>query len=208
MAKKKKNKFKLTPKKAALLAALISLVSFLYKLSLGIISSSIVLIVASLSTLIVFVSKFIYYKRMDGERIVKKRAYFAMAILAASFGVLFLLFTVLKVAGIDTSNQREFNDIVGYILIGFMLIMFVLSVLGLKGALEKTDLMIIGLKEVIFVSTLADAVIIEGFLYYAIPYIRKLPLMGFINSYFPLIIAIVMLIIPVLMLRRLKNYKV
>lgn len=207
MAKKKKNKFKLTPKRAALLAALISLASFLYKLSLGIISSSIILIVASLSTLIVFVCKYIYYKRMNSGRDVKKRAYFAMAILAASFGVLFLLFTVLKVAGIDTSSKNNFTGIIGYLFIAFVILMFILSILGLKGALEKTDLLIIGLKEVIFVSALADAVIIEEFLYKVILKYQSIPFMSFINSYFPLIVAIFMLFVPVLMLRRFKNYQ-
>ena len=47
--------------------------------------------------------------------------------------------------------------------LAFILIMFILSVLKLKGALAKNDIMVIGLKEMVFVSALTDLVIIEEF---------------------------------------------
>ena len=202
MAKKK-----LTAKKIALLMAIISLVSFLYKLSLGIISSSMILIVASLSTLVVCICKFIYWKDMTADRSAKKRAYFFMMVLALAFGVLFLLFAVLKVGGIDTSSKRSFTGIIGLVFIAFVILMFVLSILKLKGALEKSDLIVIGLKEMIFVSALADAVIIQEFLYKVVPHYRDVPFMGIINNYFPLIIAVVMLLVPVKMFSRFRRYE-
>ena len=83
MAKEKKEKKKnsklkkiknlATPKKIALLMALISLVSFLYKIGLGIISNSIILIIASLSTAVVCACKFIFWKDMNADRKAKKR---------------------------------------------------------------------------------------------------------------------------------------
>ena len=203
----KKNKIKsnLTPKRIALFAALVSLVSFLYKISLGIISNSMILIVASISTLLVFVCKFIFYKEMDSDEVRKRKAYFVMMILALSFGVLFLLFAVLKVGGIDTMNKNNFSGWLAYVFVAFIMLMFALSIFNLNGALKKEDLMVIGVKEMIFVSALADAVIIQEFLYKTIPLYREMPFMTFINTYFPTLIAIAMLMVPILMFRRFRG---
>ena len=40
-----------------------------------------------------------------------------------------------------------------------------------------------------------------------LPIIRKLPLMPLINSYFPLIVAVVMLIVPIYMFKRYREYE-
>ncbi len=211
MAKEKKNTKKkkklITPKKIALLMALISLVSFLYKVGLGIISNSIILIIASLSTAVVCACKFIFWKDMNADRKAKKKSYFLMMILALSFAVLFLLFAVLKVGGIDTSSKNNFKGIVGYIFIAFVILMFVLSIINLKGALQKDDIMVIGIKEMTFVSALADAVIIQEFLYKTIPHYRDIPFMKLLNSYFPLIIAVLMILVPIYMFNRFRKYE-
>ena len=207
--KKKPSKIKklITPKKIALLMAIISLVSFLYKIGLGVISNSMILIIASLSTAVVCACKFIFWKDMNADRKAKKRSYFFMMILALAFAILFLLFAVLKVGGIDTSSKNNFKGIISYIFIAFVILMFVLSIINLKGALEKTDLMVIGLKEMTFVSALADAVIIQEFLYKTIPHYRDIPFMKLINSYFPLIIAVLMIIVPIYMFKRFREYE-
>ena len=206
--KKSKKKSKLiTPKKIALLMAIISLVSFLYKIGLGVISNSIILIIASLSTAVVCACKFIFWKDMNADRKTKKKSYFLMMVLALSFAVLFLLFAALKVGGIDTSSKNNLKGIVSYIFIGFVILMFILSIINLKGALEKNDLMVIGIKEMIFVSALADAVIIQEFLYKTIPHYRDLPFMRILNSYFPLIIAAAMIMVPIYMFNRLRKYE-
>ena len=207
--KKKPSKLKklVTPKKIALLMAIISLVSFLYKIGLGVISNSMILIIASLSTAVVCACKFIFWKDMNADRKAKKRSYFFMMILALAFAVLFLLFAALKVGGIDTSSKNSFKGIIGYIFIGFVIIMFVLSIINLKGALEKNDIMVIGIKEMTFVSALADAVIIQEFLYKVIPHYRDIPFMKLLNSYFPLIIGVLMIIVPIYMFKRFKDYE-
>ena len=202
---KKKGKIKLTPKRIALFAALISLVSFLYKVTLGIVSNSMIMIVASISTLLVFVCKFIFYKEMDSDEARKRKAYFVMMILALSFGVLFLLFAVLKVGGIDTMSKNNFSGWLAYVFVAFIMLMFALSVFNLSGALRKDDLMVLGVKEMVFVSALADAVIIQEFLYKVIPHYRDIPLMTIINNYFPLLTAIAMLMVPVIMFRRYRT---
>ena len=72
---KKKGK-KLSMKQSAIVSAAISLVAFLYKMGLGIISLSIILMIASLSTLIVFVCKVIFIKNLTSTRENKKKGYF------------------------------------------------------------------------------------------------------------------------------------
>ena len=194
-------------KRMAIISAIISLVAFAYKLGLGIISFSIILMVASISTLIVFIFKVVYIKNLTAQREKKKRAYFLMSLLALSFGILFLLFAVLKVGGIDTSSKNNFEGIISYIFIGFVVLIFIISILGLKGALEKTDIMVIGLKEITFISALADTVIIEEFLYKVMLSYQDIYFVTIFNTYFPLGIAVIMLTVPVIMLWRLRGYK-
>ena len=129
----------------------ITLISFLYKLGLGIMTTSMVLIIASISTLMVFICKMIFCKNLFETREKKKRAYLIIIIAILIYTILFILFAVLKVAGIDTSNNKTYSGVVGGLLIGFTVVMFILSILGLKGSLEKTDLMVIGLKEITFI---------------------------------------------------------
>ena len=142
---------------------------------------------------------------MDSDEERKRKAYFVMMILALSFGVLFLLFAVLKVGGIDTMSKNNFSGWLAYIFVAFIMLMFALSIFNLNGALKKEDLMVIGVKEMIFVSALADSVIIQEFLYKTIPLYREMPFMTFINRYFPTLIAIAMLMVPILMYRRYRN---
>ena len=207
--KKKPSKIKklITPKKIALLMAIVSLVSFLYKIGLGVISNSMILIIASLSTAVVCACKFIFWKDMNADRKAKKKSYFFMMVLALAFAILFLLFAVLKVGGIDTTSKHDFKDFVSYIFIAFVILMFVLSIINLKGALQKDDIMVIGIKEMTFVSALADAVIIQEFLYKVIPHYRDIPFMKLLNSYFPLIIAVLMIMVPIYMFKRFKAYE-
>ena len=85
--------------------------------------------------------------------------------------------------------------------------MFVLSLINLRGALEKTDLMVIGLKEMTFVSALADLVIIEEFVSRIVLRYQEVPNMAMINSYFTLGVVGLMLLVPVLMFIRFVRYK-
>lgn len=194
-------------KRIAIISAIISFVSFGYKTGLGIMTLSLVLMVASISTLLVFVCKVAFIRNVTMSREKKKKAYLVMTISAFLFGLLFLLFSVLKVFGIDTSNQNTYEGIWGSLFIAFIVIMFVLSLIKLRGALEKTDLMVIGLKEMTFVSALADLVIIEEFVSRIVLRYQEVPNMAGINSYFCMGVAAVMLIIPIFMAIRFARYK-
>lgn len=215
--KKKKNIIKrnLTPRRMAFFSMIVTLVSFLYKLGLGIYSFSIILMVASISTFLVFVCKFVFYKRMMGDRAQKKRAYFIMMVSALAFGVVFLLFAVLKVGDIDIHKENNYKGWLSYVFMAFIIIMFVLSVIKLRGALQKSDLMVIGLKEMIFISALTDAVIIEEFLWKTVIIPLHLdaldlpffPVLKYANAYFPLITAVIMLIVPIYMFKRYRSYE-
>lgn len=200
----------ITPKRLAIAMAIIALVSFLYKLTVGVMSLSIVLIIAAVPTLFVFICKALYAKDMHQPRDKKKRTYFFMMIATVCFVVLFLMFSTFKAFGIDISHENTFTGWIGIVFIFFIMVMFVLSIINLKGALNKDDLVVIGIKEITFVSALADAVMINGFLYRVlIKYIADyIPFYKYLNSYFPLAVAVLMTIVPFIMLRRWWKYKV
>lgn len=210
--KKLKIKVPFTAKQLAIAMAIIALVSFAYKFTVGMIAMSLVMIVAAIPTFFVFLCKFLYAKHMDQPRKEKKKAYFLMLIFTASFSLLFILFSILKVGGIDISIENKFDGWVGLIFIFFIIAMFILSIINLKGALNKTDLVVIGIKEISFVSALTDAVMINEFVYrvivrYILEYV-KIPLYDFLNNLFPLAVGVIMAIVPFIMFKRFIKYEV
>ena len=210
MAKKKEKKKmgeKKKLKRMTFLMSFITLFSFLYKAGLGIMTTSLVLIIASISTLMVFICKILFVRYVLQTRDKKKKAYLAMAISILIYALIFIAFVVLKVNGIDISNDKTYEGWLGSLLILFMLIMFILSCRGLHGALEKTDIMVIGLKEMTFVSALADLVIIEEFVSRIILEYKEIEILIFINSYFSLGVAILMFVVGIIMLIRFFKYK-
>ena len=199
-----------TPKRLAIAMAIIALVSFLYKFTVGVMALSMVMIIAAVPTLFVFICKALYAKDMHQPREKKKRTYFFMMIATVCFVVLFLMFSTFKAFGIDISHENTFTGWIGIVFIFFIMLMFALSIINLRGALNKDDLVVIGIKEITFVSALADAAMINGFLYRVLlKYIADyIPFYKYLNSYFPLAVAVLMSIVPFIMLRRWWKYKV
>ena len=189
------------------LSAIVSLLSFGYKLGLGILTMSLVLMIASISTFMVFICKIAFVRNLTATREKKKKAYLVMAIAALIYAFVFILFVVLKVNGIDISNQKTYEGLFGALFIGFIVLMFILSLIKLKGSLEKTDLMVIGLKEMTFVSASADLVIIEEFVSRIILQYQDVPYMEQINSYFCVGVGGLMLLVGIIMMIRFARYK-
>ena len=217
--KKLKVKVPFTPKQLAIAMAIIALVSFGYKFTVGMLAMSLVMIIAAVPTFFVFLCKFMYAKHMDQPRSEKKKAYFLMLIFTASFSLLFILFSVLKVGGIDISIKNKFDGWIGIVFIFFIIVMFVLSIINLKGALNKTDLVVIGIKEISFVSALTDAVMINEFLHRVIvryiidtfddiDILHIIDVYRFLNNLFPLAVGVIMAVVPFVMLRRYLKYDV
>lgn len=199
----------LSAKKIAIILAIVALVSFGYKLTIGVLATSLVMIVAAVPAFFIFVCKAAYAKNMNQTREEKKRAYFIMAIATAAFATIFVLFSILKVGGIDITNQNRFTGWIGLIFILFIILLFILSIINLKGALGKDDLVVIGIKEITFMSALTDAVMIQEFLYRVIKaYVDvKIPFFDTVNRFFPLAIGVLMILIPISMFKRLFSYE-
>lgn len=194
-------------KRITKLSALISFLSFLYKGMLSYLTASIVLLIAAVSTFLIFVIKLLFVKNINKSRANKKKAYFFMSLALLIYSSIFIAFVVLKINGIDASNNKEYSGTTGYILIGIMILMFFLSLLNLKKAYERTDLMVVGLKEMTFASALADLVIIEEFVY-RLDFVKKdYLLLNTFHNYFPLIVGVSMTIISFLMLFRCMRYR-
>ena len=62
-------------KRTVTFTAIITLVSFLYKLGLGILTMSIILMIAAVSTFLVFIAKVTFVKNATKSRTAKKKAY-------------------------------------------------------------------------------------------------------------------------------------
>lgn len=195
-------------KKMTAISAFITFISFAYKGVLSYLTLSTVLLVASISTLLIFIIKLLFVKNLTKSRASKKKAYFVMTVSLLVYSLIFIAFVVLKINGIDASNNKEYSGVTGYVLIGFMVLMFFLSILNLKKACEKTDLMVIGLKEMIFASALADLVIIEEFIYRMFFISKEYIVINTFHNYFPLGIGIFMMLISIRMLVRCIKYKI
>lgn len=210
-AKKLKVKIPLSPKKLAIIMAIIALVSFGYKFTIGIMALSMVMMIAAIPTFFVFLCKALYAKHMDATRAQKKKSYLFMFIFTASFSVVFVLFSILKVGGIDITPNKTFTGWIGIVFIFFIIVMFVLSIINLRGALNKDDLVVIGIKEITFVSALTDAMMIYEFLYrvllaYILQYI-PIPFFDELSRFLPLGIGVLMIFVPVKMLIRYVKYE-
>ncbi|MCR5113961.1 MAG: hypothetical protein K6A63_08500 [Acholeplasmatales bacterium] len=188
------------------ISAFITLLSFGYKMGLSVMTMSLVLFIASISTLMVFICKVLFVKNITKDRAKKKKAYLFMALAVLIYALIFIAFVVLKINDIDISNDKSYEGWQGALLIGFMLVMFILTVIGLKGALEKTDIMVTGLQEMTFVSALADLVIIEEFVSRIILEYKEISYMDKINSYFCLGCGCAMILTAFIMLIKFVRY--
>ncbi len=201
MAKKK------NIKKITFISALITLASFIYKLALSYLTESLVLLIASISTLMIFICKALFVKNITKSRAEKKKAYLFMLISLTIYSLIFILFVILKINDIDISNDKTYEGIIGVLFIAVLVIMFIMSLLGLKGALEKTDLMVIGLKEMTFASAVTDLVIIEEFVSRTILEYHDFKYMETFNSYFSLGVGICLILISIIMMIRYIRYE-
>ena len=113
-------------KKMTAISAFITFISFAYKGVLSYLTLSTVLLVASISTLLIFIIKLLFVKNLTKSRASKKKAYFVMTVSLLIYSLIFVAFVVLKINGIDASNNKEYSGVTGYVLIGFMVIMFLL----------------------------------------------------------------------------------
>ncbi|MGM9971235.1 MAG: hypothetical protein ACI35W_02365 [Anaeroplasmataceae bacterium] len=194
-------------KKITAVSAIITFISFLYKGVLSYLTLSLVLLIAAISTFLIFIVKLLFVKNLTKSRANKKKAYLFMALALLVYSLIFIAFVVLKINGIDASNNKEYSGLVGYLLIGFMVLMFFLSLLNLKKAYEKTDLMVVGLKEMTFASALADLVIIEEFIFRIYFITKDYFIINTFHDFFPLVVGISMVFISILMLFRCIKYR-
>ena len=198
---------KIKKRRSVFFSAIISLASFAYKVAMAVITYSLVLAVASISTLMVFITKVMFVKNYTKTRDKKKKAYLVMFFSVFIYSLIFILFVVLKVNGIDISNQNTYEGYIGILLISFMVIMTFLSFINLKSALEQTDLMVIGLKEMTFISALTDLVVIMEFATRTVSKYYTVPELVMVNNYFPLGVGVLMTIVSIIMLIRYFRYK-
>ncbi|MCR5349545.1 MAG: hypothetical protein K6E20_00990 [Acholeplasmatales bacterium] len=185
----------------------ITFVSLIYKIALVYLAFTLILLIATIPTLIVLICKVLYLKNVNRSRLKKHKAYLFMFISILIYSLIFIMFVVFKINGIDISKDNTYTGIVGTIFILVLLIMLILSIVSLKGALKKTDIMVIGLKEIALISALSDSVIVEEYISRIILEYKEIDILVTINNYYTLGVGILMLLISFFMLIRLKKYK-
>ena len=193
--------------KTTTISAIISLVTFAYQVTLSILNLSLVLMIASISTLVIFICKFLFIKNVLETREKKKKTYLIMAFLTLIYSLIFIAFVVLKVNGIDLSKKSPFDGVYGLIFVLALLLLAILSIFNYKGAVEKTDIMVIGLKEVSLMGAVANLVFIESYLLLFISNYIEIKYESKINGFFSLGMGILMLVISIRMFIRYKKYK-
>ena len=193
-------------RRSTLFSAIITGFVFLYKLIMGIYSRSMVLLIAALSALMLLICKIVFVDNVTGLRTEKKKAYFIMMISSIIYIAIFIAFSVLKVCDIDISSSNPFEGWLGYLFIGFLALSFLSSLLSLIKAQGKDDLMVMGLRQIIFISALTDLVLIEQFVssflfeHYEID-------ITWLDQYFPLGIAGLMVLMTFIMFVIFLKYK-
>jgi hypothetical protein len=123
------------------------------------------------------------------------------------FVIVFLLFSVFKIGGIDIHNENRFEGWIGILFIAFIVLMFILSIVNLKGALDKTDIIVKGIREITFVSALADAVMIVEFLVRMLKPHVTFAYWDYVSNYAPLALGVIMAFVAISMWVRFARYK-
>ena len=90
-------------KRITAISAIITFISFIYKLVLSYLNLSMVLLIASISTFLIFIVKLLFVKNLTKSRANKKKAYFFMTLALLFYSFIFIAFVVLKINGIDIS---------------------------------------------------------------------------------------------------------
>ena len=194
-------------KRLTIISAFISFLAFAYKISLSVMTMSLVLMIASMSTLLVFICKMIFIRNIYGKRVDKKKAYFWMSVSALLYVLIFILFITLKVAGIDISNKTEYPLPLAISLVSILVVMFILSLFGLKSSLERTDIIVIGLKEMTFIGALADIVFIYELILQLVKKLENQELLKiFTGSILSYTCSAAMIIVVLMMFRRFFKY--
>lgn len=195
-------------KRITLLSAIITFISFIYKFMLSYLTKSQILLIASLSTLMIFICKLMFVKNVTKTREKKKKAYLIMILSLLIYSAIFIGVILLKLKGLDLSNNKTYEGLYGGIIIGIMFLMFILSILGLRSSLEKEDLMTIGLKEMTFASALTDLIIIEEFTSRIILDYKDIKHINEINSIFSLSLCGLLILLCLKMIFRYFRYEV
>lgn len=189
-------------KRITFISAIITLLSFIYKFMLAFLDKSSILMIASLSTLMVFICKALFVKNITKTKEKKRHAYFIMSMALFVYALVFLFVVGLKLKGYDFGDSKNYEGWIEILFILFLTLMFILSVLGLRGALDRTDLMVIGLKEITLAAAMTDLVIIEEFVGKILEDKISKNILDKIHEYFSLGIGFVLIFISLVMLIR------
>ena len=154
----------------------------------------------------VFICKIVFVKNVLATRDKKKKAYLIMTISILVYALIFIAFGILKAFDISIASKNPFDGLYGTLFIVILVVLFLLSLLNLIKATDKSDIMVIGLRQIVFISALTDLVLIEEFVAQTLLDKAEIDI-SWLDDYFPLGVAALMLIIAISMFVRLFTYR-
>ena len=193
-----------------LISAMATFFSFLYKLLLGYVYRSIIYVATAFSAFTIFLCKMIFVRKATKSREEKRRGYLKMAAILFIYAILFILVVVLRIKGIGL-EEKSYEGWISTILALFIVLMFVLSIRGYRIAADRTDIMVLGLKEVGLATCFADLVVLEGLLDdYFVDYFKE-EKVNLVHDWFSLAMGGLMVFVSLCMfirgIRKKKEYK-
>ena len=149
-----------------------------------------------------------YMKHFGSRKSQKAQTYLRLVKSIMRYILLILVvFVILQINGIDITKENKYEGWFALIFIAFILLMFILSIYKLVGALDKNDIIVIGLKEMTFISALTDVVIIQAFISRIILSYYDLEIVNLIDAYLPLAIGVIMTVVSIKMMARFAKYE-
>lgn len=192
-------------KRITFLSAIVTFLSFLYKGLLGYISKSIIIVATALSSLCVFFCKIIYVKRLNKSRKEKRHAYLLMGFILFIYGLLFLFVVLAKLSGLYDVEEKVYEGWQSTLLALVIVVMLILSIRGYRTAADRTDIMVLGLKEVGLATALSDLIVLEGLLDdYFVGHFDE-DLLSKIHEWLSLGVSSIIILISIIMMLRFVN---
>ncbi len=192
-------------KRITFISAIVTFLSFLYKLLLGYVSKSIIIVATALSSLCVFFCKIIFVKRLTKSRKEKRHGYLLMGFILFLYGLLFLFVVLAKLSGLYDIEEKVYEGWQSLLLSLVIVVMFILSIRGYRSAADRTDIMVLGLKEVGLATALSDLIVLEGLLDdYFVGHVDE-EILSKVHEWLSLGVSSVIILISLIMMVRFVN---
>ncbi len=191
----KEKKQKLFKKKLkANFSAIITFISAIYKLVTGFFLG-LVFMASGAYTFVIFLCKLLYAKNIESDKQKQIYTYFKMSLLLIIVSVFFLISNIVTINDIP----KDYGLSINILLASIILVLFILSLFGMKKKRSNENILTRGIKLTAFTSSLINLVLFEKLFIYYFDYYHLINDIYHFNLYFVIIISSIIVLISVLM---------